>query len=97
MHPSVDRGNTLILCHKNLKNPLISEKILIDDTILEVTWDGKIIWEWVCSEHFEELRFSEEAKNILARNPGIKKAGGGIGDWMHINSMSASDQINGST
>ncbi|MDO8568769.1 MAG: aryl-sulfate sulfotransferase [Dehalococcoidales bacterium] len=86
--PRVDRGNTLILSHKNLKNPKISEKRLLDDTIIEVAWDGKIVWEWVCSDHFDEMGFSEEAKNTLARNPGMRDTGGGMGDWMHINSMS---------
>jgi hypothetical protein len=88
MDPLVDRGNTLLLCHKNLKNPGISEKTLLDDTIIEVTWDGKIIWEWICSDHFDEMGFSEEAKNILYRNPNMQSAGGGMGDWMHMNSMS---------
>jgi hypothetical protein len=88
LDPLVDKGNTLILCHKNLKNPKISDKPLIDDTIIEVTWDGKIIWEWVCSEHFDEMGFSEEAKNTLSRNPGMMMTGGRFGDWMHVNSIS---------
>ncbi len=89
MVPEVDKGNTLILCHKNVKNPDISEKMLLDDTIIEVSWEGDVIWEWVCSEHFDEFNFSEEAKNILSRDPNVRGAGGGMGDWMHINSMSA--------
>lgn len=89
MEPCVDKGNTLILCHKNLKNHKISEKVLLDDTIIEVTWDGDIIWEWTCSDHFDEYGFSEAAKNILCRDPNMRSAGGGMGDWMHINSMSA--------
>ena len=88
MDPLVDSGNTLIVCHKNLKNPQVSDKTLLDDTIIEVTWDGKIIWEWICSEHFDEMGFSEDAKNILARNPNVQHTGGGMGDWMHMNSMS---------
>ncbi|NQU65313.1 MAG: aryl-sulfate sulfotransferase [SAR324 cluster bacterium] len=89
MTPEVDQGNTLILCHKNVKNPAISDKMLLDDTIIEVSWDGDVIWEWVCSEHFDEMDFSEEAKNILSRDPNMRSSGGGMGDWMHINSMSA--------
>jgi len=86
MEPLVDRGNTLLLCHKNLKNPKISEKTLLDDTFIEVTWDGTITWEWICSDHFEEMGFSQEAKNALAREPGMVGVGGGMGDWMHMNS-----------
>lgn len=88
MDPLVDSGNTLILCHKNLKNLKISDKMLIDDVIIETTWDGEIVWEWVCSDHFDEYGFSEAAKNILCRDPNIRPVGGGMGDWMHINSMS---------
>jgi hypothetical protein len=88
MDPLVDRGNTFIVCHKNLKNPAISEKPLLDDTIIEVTWDGEIVWEWICSDHFDEMGFSEEARNVLARYPGMMIAGAGTGDWMHMNSMS---------
>jgi len=88
MDPLVDKGNTLVLSHKNVKNVEISDKPLVDDIILEVTWDGEIIWEWTCSEHFDELGFSEAAKNILCRNPNRRPAGGGLGDWMHINSLS---------
>ena len=88
MDPLVDRGHTFILSHKNLFNPQITDKRLLDDVILEVTWDGEVVWEWVCSDHFEELDFSEEAKNVLSRNPNMVPSGGGMGDWMHINSMS---------
>jgi hypothetical protein len=88
MESKAGGGKTLILCHKNLKDLRISEKILLDDTIIEVDRRGKITWEWTCSEHFEEMGFSARAKKTLTRNPGMKPAGGGIGDWMHMNSMS---------
>ena len=88
MDPLVDRGNTLIVCHANLKNPAISDKLLLDDAIIEVTWEGEITWKWVCSDHFEQMGFGEEARNVLARNPGMVKAGEGMGDWMHLNSAS---------
>ncbi|MBF0277816.1 MAG: aryl-sulfate sulfotransferase [SAR324 cluster bacterium] len=88
MEPYVDQGNTLMICHKNLKHPGITDRLLLDDTFIEVTWQGKVVWEWICSEHFEELGFSEEARNTLYRHPNIRPELG-VGDWMHINSMSA--------
>ena len=88
MDPFVDKGNTLILCHKNLYNKKISDKLLLDDVFIEVDWDGKKQWEWICSDHFDEMGFSEDAKNTLSRNPNIVRAGKGMGDWMHINAMS---------
>jgi hypothetical protein len=88
MDPLVDSGNTFVLCHKNVANPDISDKPLLDDVIVEVTWEGDVVWEWCCSDHFEELEFSEEARNILCRNPNMVPSGGGMGDWMHINAVS---------
>ena len=89
LDPKVDSGTTLILSHKNLYNKEITDKKLLDDVIIEVDWNGDIVWEWILSEHFDEFDFSEEAKNILFRDPNFRGAGGGMGDWMHINSMSA--------
>jgi len=85
-------GRTLILCHKNLQNPNISDKMLVDDTIIEVDKNGNVTWEWLCSEHFDEMGFDATTKRTLRRNPGMNAAGGGppksAGDWMHTNSMS---------
>lgn len=86
--PQIDRGNTVLLVHENVMNKEISEKLLLDDKIIEVTWDGKIVWEWRANEHFDELGFDEAAKNILYRDPNMRPAGGGMGDWLHINSIS---------
>ncbi len=88
LKPLVENGNTLILAHKNVTNPKISDKPLMDDVIYEVTWEGDIVWEWVCSDHFDEMGFSEAAKNLLARNPNMVVGKGEMGDWMHINSVS---------
>ena len=85
MDPLTTDGNTLILCHKNVRNPDISDKLLLDDSFIEVNWAGEIVWEWVLSEHFHEFDWSEEARNILFRNPNVRNCGG---DWMHVNSMS---------
>jgi hypothetical protein len=57
-------------------------------TIYEVTWDKDIVWEWVYSNHFESFGFREDAKNCLSRDPNMRPCGGGMGDWMHINSLS---------
>ena len=81
-----NNGNTLILCHHNVIDHRISERMLVDDCIIEVDWEGNIIWRWNCHEHFSEFGFSQEARNVINRNPNIKSVG--TGDWMHINSMS---------
>jgi hypothetical protein len=87
--PRTDGGNTLILVHKNVHQPKISDKSLLDDAIIEVDWEGNIIWEWICSDHFDELGFDESAKNVLFRDPNTRFFGDHhSGDWMHINSVS---------
>lgn len=88
MDPMVEDGNTIVLSHKKTRNPKISDKPLMDDVVYEVTWDGDLIWEWVCSEHFEEFGFDEAARNILCRDPNMRPCDGGVGDWMHVNAMS---------
>ncbi len=89
MESATDSGNTLILGHKNLKNREISDKLLLDDVIYEVDWQGNIVWEWLCSDHFDDYGFREDARNALFRDPNMRPCGGGMGDWMHLNSMSA--------
>ncbi|GAA0495626.1 aryl-sulfate sulfotransferase [Tatumella terrea] len=88
LEPRTESGNTLILAHTNLINRDISDKCLLDDTIIEVNWAGEIIWEWRCSDHFHELGFDEAARTAIRNNPNMRASNGGMGDWMHINSMS---------
>lgn len=89
MECKTDSGNTLILTHSDLYNKEISDKRLLDDTIIEVDWEGNVVWEWSVNEHFDELGFSEAAKNVLFRNPNVHNTKNGVMcDWMHINSMS---------
>ncbi|EFK11485.1 Tat pathway signal sequence domain protein [delta proteobacterium NaphS2] len=84
-------GKVLILSHKMAKNPAITKYPLYDDYIVEVDKDNKVVWEWLASEHFDEMNFPPEVKKTLAkyptysmtRTPGVKG-----GDWIHVNSAS---------
>ena len=67
------------------------DKLLYEDYIFEVTWDGKIVWEWLWHEHFDELGFNEAAKKTIYRNPNyepISIEGVEAASWLHINSLS---------
>jgi hypothetical protein len=86
--PKTESGNTLILVSREAVNPAVSGKTLLDSRIIEVSWEGNIIWEWNANEHFEEFGFSEEAKNVLYRLPSSDLAHGGKGFWLAINSIS---------
>ena len=49
MDALVDGGNSLLICHKLVNRPDLSEKPLLDANIIEVTWEGEVIWEWLCN------------------------------------------------
>jgi len=85
--PSVDGGRTLILAHKNVVQPEISDKRLEDDYILEVSWDGDVVWDWLASDHVDELGFSEDARNAIYRSVHWNEARQSA-DWLHINAAS---------
>lgn len=81
-------GNTLILVHQTVHNPKISDKKLLDDCMIEVDWEGNILWKWSITDHFDELGFDEAALNILSRDPNMRSSDGGVGDYLHVNCMS---------
>ncbi|MDR3164288.1 MAG: aryl-sulfate sulfotransferase [Synergistaceae bacterium] len=85
--PRVDGGNTLIIVNRDVVNPRISSKTLLDSTIIEVNWKGEIIWQWNANEHFDELGFGEAAKNVLYRLPAFAIGHGGNGFWLAMNSI----------
>jgi hypothetical protein len=85
--PKTDGGNTLILVNRDVYDPSVSGKTLLDNSIIEVTWEGSIIWRWNAADHFEEFGFSEEAKNVLYRLPSDKVSHGGKGFWFALNSI----------
>ena len=82
--PMASGGRTLILTHKNVTRPEISDKPLEDDRLIEVGWDGKLLWEWLASDHVELFGFSEQARNAIHRFPGWTQ-NRGTGDWLHVN------------
>ena len=69
MEPKALEGNTLVLCHRNVRNTAISDKLLLDDLILEVDWNGEILWEWCCNEHCNEMDFRDGPKNRPCARP----------------------------
>jgi Arylsulfotransferase (ASST). len=85
--PLTSSGNTLIVVGENVYNPNISRKVLLDSKIIEVTWEGKIVWEWRANEHFDELGFDAAAKKVLYDLYSPDVAYGGQGYWLAINNI----------
>jgi hypothetical protein len=78
----------LILLNRKVDDSKVSGKSLLDSRIVEAAGDGSIVWEWNAHEHFEELGFGEDAKNVIYRLPSDDPAHGGGGLWLGINGIS---------
>lgn len=78
-------ANTLLLTHTNRIEPNVSDVLLEDDRIIEVSPEGEIVWEWTASKHIDELGFDAIARTTIASAPGFSEGRGSF-DWLHINS-----------
>lgn len=53
MPPKVTNAKTLFLSNTDSKRPEISDFNLLDDRVVEVDWEGNIIWTWCAGDHFD--------------------------------------------
>ncbi|HEY7670964.1 MAG TPA: aryl-sulfate sulfotransferase [Gammaproteobacteria bacterium] len=83
--PAGAGSRTLILTHTSRIEPAVADVMLEDDRIIEVTWDGEVVWEWIASEHIDGLGFDAAARAAIKAAPGFNAARGGF-DWLHVNS-----------
>jgi hypothetical protein len=74
---------TLVLTHTTHSRPSVAgEALLEDDRIIELSPDGKVTWEWVVSDHIDELHFDKDAREAIHR----ANEGRAPFDWFHMNS-----------
>lgn len=84
--PGAQAGKMLLLTHKNHLQPKVAAAATLeDDRLIEISPEGKILWEWVASDHVDEFRFDPEARKTIAAASGANAARGSF-DWIHINS-----------
>ena len=83
--PAITGSKTLILTHINHDQPAVADVTLEDDRLIEVSWDGKIVWEWLASDHIDELGFAADARAAIHAGPGFNARRSGF-DWLHTNS-----------
>src|SRR5690348_1121274 len=80
--PGIAGTNTLVLTHTNRVQPKVAPNAMLeDDRIIEISGEGKIVWEWVASDHIDDFHFDGDARKAIASMP----AGRGGFDWMHMN------------
>lgn len=66
--PRLREGRTLILSQKSGRWPNVTRDHLPRAArIIEVSWEGELLWDWMPAEHFEEFGHSEEARNTIMR------------------------------
>ena len=83
--PAVEGVNTLILTHTDRMQPKVADVMLGDDRLIEVSPKGEIVWEWVASDHIDELGFAADARSAIKAARSFNKARGSF-DWLHVNS-----------
>jgi hypothetical protein len=83
--PANQGANTLILTHTNHVKPKVAPGAMLeDDRILEFSSEGKLLWEWVASDHVDDFHLDKEARDTIASAPGYN-ADRGAFDWLHVN------------
>lgn len=75
----LDNGNTMILARYQGLYPQVSDRIIMNDFIIEVNPAGEIVWEWYTADHFDEFGFTQERIDMIYAEGG---------DWSHMNSVS---------
>jgi hypothetical protein len=83
--PATTGSNTLILTHTHHELPAVADVMLEDDRLIEVTPDGRIVWEWTAGEHIDELGFAPDARQAIRQAADVNAARGSF-DWLHVNS-----------
>jgi Arylsulfotransferase (ASST) len=83
--PAAAGTKTLILTHISHLLPQVADVTLEDDRLIEVSPDGKIVWEWTAGDHINELGLSAAARTAIRMSPGPDSARNGF-DWLHMNS-----------
>jgi hypothetical protein len=84
MEPLVDGGKTLIMTGLDgVVHPKISPGVLVDDRMIEISWEGEILWDWLASDHFDEMGFDEVAQDAIYSDGSNHDPY----DWHHANSM----------
>lgn len=74
----LSNGNTLVVSRRPLPNPWTNSGRLTLDTLVELTPDNKVVWEWKVEEYAKEI-----AQHVPLQMPPSKL----FSDWPHINTI----------
>jgi Arylsulfotransferase (ASST) len=77
-------GNTLVVTTLDHVVPGVSDEIIDDQSIHEITPDGKIVWSWNAGDHLNEFGITPEGQELLRKSYAKGKKGHG---FLTINDM----------
>ena len=84
--PASRAATLLLLTHTNHVQPKVAPNATLeDDRLIEISREGKIVWEWVASDHVDEFHFDEERAQGHFIGAQWQWARGSF-DWAHLNS-----------
>jgi len=86
-----ENGNTLLVCRepvpeeylKEVRNPLWQNQTICGDTILEVSREGEVVWEWNSHGHLDINHYRLLASPDWQAGPFNST----VVDWTHINTV----------
>jgi hypothetical protein len=82
------RGKTLVLGHKDRMVPAVTDRLLQDDVVYEVSHDGAWTgYAWYAADHVDEMGFDLRAREAIYNDPRWSSVRGS-GDWLHVNCAS---------
>ena len=68
MTPMAEGGRTLMLSYRSGNWPEVTRDYLVRATrMIEVTWGGEIVWDWIPAENIDQFGHSEAARNAMMR------------------------------
>src|SRR5450830_221494 len=83
----LSNGNTVVLVSYAHHVPGFKAETVVDDAIYEVSFQGDLVWQWVASEHLEEMGFSEASLKLM-RNTLTRNDKAAPFDYLHLNNLS---------
>ncbi len=72
--PEMD-GKTLFCSTKMVDRPDITPHPIADTWLVEVDHDGNVVWDWLITDHWDEMGFSEIGKEVYYHTPILHTAG----------------------
>ena len=72
-------------CYAERMQPNVADVTLGDDRLIEVNEKGDIVWQWLASDHIDEMGFAPDARAVIKSAAAFNKARGSY-DWLHVNS-----------